>query len=166
MPAHIKHPELHDVEWLRQRVAAGKNTWQIATELGCSFRHVTAALARFKLKPARGLTPASREPFRAKCAARMTGSKNPNWQGGRFEARNGYVQVYVPEHPFATGRQQYVLEHRLVMEKKLGRYLLPSEVVHHINRKRNDNRIENLLLLSSNSEHRRLHAEEDKKRSR
>ena len=51
-----------------------------------------------------------------------------------------------PEHPFAT-KSGYIREHRLVMEKKIGRFLQPNEVVHHINGNRQDNRVENLQLF-------------------
>ena len=53
-----------------------------------------------------------------------------------------------------NGKQ--VLEHRLVVEQAIGRKLLPSEIVHHINGKRTDNRLSNLEILS-NAEHTRQH---------
>jgi hypothetical protein len=40
---------------------------------------------------------------------------------------------------------------------KIGRYLKPYEVIHHLNEKRDDNRIENLMLFSSHSEHMKFH---------
>lgn len=56
--------------------------------------------------------------------------------------------VQVPEHP-AAHKVGYVAEHRLVMEKMIGRYLRPEETVHHINGVRTDNRPGNLELWTS-----------------
>ncbi len=85
-----------------------------------------------------------------------TGSKNGMWKGGRIERKNnGYVSILRPNHP-GCNQHGYVYEHRLVIEKHLGRYLKPEEVVHHINEKRDDNRIENLQLMLR-SKHNRMH---------
>jgi hypothetical protein len=73
-----------------------------------------------------------------------------NWKGGMYKHK-GYILKLVKEHPF--NRDGYVYEHRLVVEKSLGRFLKEDEVVHHKNGIRNDNRIENLKLIDSQSTH-------------
>ena len=67
----------------------------------------------------------------------------------------GYKYIYMPEHPYCTKR--YVAEHRIVMEKHLGRYLTDNEVVHHLNGNKTDNNIGNLIVLSI-SDHSKLHS--------
>lgn len=72
-----------------------------------------------------------------------------NWKGGRVIQGDGYVLVWMdPGDPLAAMRSRvgYVLEHRLVMARSLGRPLQPWETVHHINGVRDDNRPENLEL--------------------
>lgn len=84
------------------------------------------------------------------------GEKNHKWKGGRTKTTYGYILVYKPEHPFCT-KQGYVKEHRLVMEKILGRYLTPEEIPHHKNEIKDDNRPENLRLFNNNAEHMKFH---------
>lgn len=75
-----------------------------------------------------------------------------NWQG--------YVMVWKRNHPHKN-YQGYVREHRLVMEKSLGRFLEKEEVIHHINGNRQDNDLSN-LLLTSKSDHAKLEYQEGK----
>lgn len=80
--------------------------------------------------------------------------KDPkNWAHyiGRIK-RSGYWYIYSFDHPHRN-KQNHIAEHRLVMEKSIGRYLEPQEVVHHINGDITDNRIENLQLFSSHGQH-------------
>ena len=86
---------------------------------------------------------------------RFSGNKHPLWNGGRNKNWAGYIHIHNPTHPYAN-RHGYIFEHRLVMEKKIGRYLHIWEVVHHINKIKDDNRIENLELFEKR-EHDRIH---------
>ena len=87
-------------------------------------------------------------------AGQPRGENHPRWKGGR-RLRNGYVDILKPEHPF-TGYDGYVSEHRLIVEKYLGRYLTKIECVHHLNDNKCDNRIENLVVFNTNANHRKL----------
>ena len=84
----------------------------------------------------------------------ITGEKHFNWKGGRFK-QGGYILIYKPKHPFAN--KGYVAEHRLVMEKMIGRYLAPNERVHHINGIKDDNRPQNLMYFANESDHQKFH---------
>jgi hypothetical protein len=82
-----------------------------------------------------------------------TGENCSRWKGGKKIRKDGYILNYVPGgHPHAIDGF-YVLQHRLVMEKFIGRYLTPAEVVHHIDGNPSNNAIENLRLYNSQSEH-------------
>ena len=79
------------------------------------------------------------------------GPLNSQWKGGRLiSKRDGYVMLKKENHPNCNSKG-YILEHRLVMESKIGRYLLPDEDVNHINGIKDDNRPENLMLVRHNA---------------
>ncbi len=91
------------------------------------------------------------KPTSIKCkSCANTRENNPRWKGGRHKDGHGYIVIN-------RGHNIYAKEHRLMMAEHLGRPLTESEVVHHINEVRNDNRIENLELLKNDSEHTVLH---------
>jgi len=87
----------------------------------------------------------------------VSGDKNPAWKGGRYIVE-GYAYVYSPNHPNRT-KDNRVMEHRLVMEESIGRYLSKDEVIHHINGEKLDNKIENLKLVENQSTHLKLHTD-------
>ena len=145
----MEHPNRRRV-WPVDQIRAwveseGKTHRWVAEQIGTGDQQVS------KLCRKHGIAVAPRGP--------RPGPGHPNWQGGRNIDKDGYVLVWVADHPHAKRRPGkrfpggYVLEHRLVMEAALGRYLLSSEVVHHRNNVNNDNRIENLELFSSNADH-------------
>lgn len=117
----------------------GMSTPEIAKEMGITHQSVTYHLCRRGVKLRKGV------------GAKL-GAEHHNWRGGRY-IENGYVVIKVDmSDPIlapmcSKGRHgDYVLEHRVVMARSLGRPLRPSETVHHKNGDRQDNRLENLQL--------------------
>jgi hypothetical protein len=83
-------------------------------------------------------------------------TNHPHWQGGEVKML-GYVVIKTIGHPYGN-ELGYVKRSRLVMEEYMGRYLLPDEAVHHINKDREDDSIENLMYFENNSTHMKYHA--------
>jgi hypothetical protein len=110
---------------------------EIAKILGCCKSVVERRLKALGLKKAR--------------TGPKAGEKHPDWAGGKT-IRKGYIYVYAPWHPHCINGR-YVAEHRLVMEQILGRQLLRSEVVHHIDGNRQNNDPTNLLLYPTNGQY-------------
>ena len=84
------------------------------------------------------------------------GELHPTWKGGRNIDSDGYVRLYLPDHP-SSGKDGYVLEHRLTIEEKIGRRLKDNEHVHHKDDNRQNNDSDNLEILSIGG-HMRYHA--------
>ena len=85
--------------------------------------------------------------YKEKQGVANRGERNANWNGTKHLDSVGYMLIPCPKHPMAVSGG-YVLEHRLVAEKALGRHLKSNEIVHHINGNRADNRNKNLLICS------------------
>lgn len=93
----------------------------------------------------------------------LAGPRNPAWKGGLtfFKRKGKYANqsikyVRCPEEFMDMARKDgYVMEHRLLVAMTLGRSLLRTECVHHINHDATDNKIENLMLFATNADHKR-----------
>lgn len=94
------------------------------------------------------------EETKIKMSNAQTGEKNPQWKGGRRYNIRGYILIKKPNHPFCD-KNGYIREHRLVIEKQIGRHLKLSEKSHHLG-ERDDNRPHMLMAFISNSAHRRF----------
>ena len=118
---------------------SGMNCGEIACQIGDDPEHVRMFLAYYGVERQR---PGARR-----------GEKNVNWHGGQVVDDDGYILVRAPgDHP-GNNHNGYIRLHRLVMEQKLGRYLQPEEVVHHIDGDRQNNQPDNLELFEHNGLH-------------
>src|SRR5699024_8992725 len=104
------------------------------------------------------------EETAARYAVSRRGESKEAWKGGVTlkRAHGNYKGVrYVrclQEFLSMARKDGYVMEHRLVVARAIGRPLLRTEVVHHVNHKPGDNRLENLYLFASNRDHKLFEA--------
>lgn len=84
-----------------------------------------------------------------KCQRAFFKNNPPNKKDGGW-LENGYRVLHI-----RNGKPKK--EHRLIIEKIIGRDLKPKEVVHHVNGVKNDNRVENLQYFRHAAAHVRLH---------
>jgi hypothetical protein len=114
---------------------AGKSQSFIAKEVGASQTVISRAILECGGEP--------KPRF-------VRGENHGSWTGGKTNWPGGYIGILIqPDDPnySMANTSGYVLEHRLVMAKHLGRPLRANEMVHHISGDKSDNRIENLQLV-------------------
>ena len=137
-------PNLELIAQVRDLADGTRSSSEIANMLGRNPRHIRKLLLKYNL-------PRWSEGAQA-------GSRNHQHKTGRRLTKAGYVQVTAPEgHPTAKPRQgrkaRYMFEHRLVAEQKLGRLLLDTERVDHIDGLTLHNHPHNLRVFATNEEH-------------
>jgi len=139
-----RHGKFEDKSWLKQKYIGGElSTGHIGFICGVSQKLIWGYLKKFNI------------PLRTRKQSRRA-KGNPHYKKGRIRNSNGYILLQRPDHPNCDPRG-YVKEHRLIIEESIGRFLNSGEIIHHKNKIRSDNRIENLILCKNSSEHFKLY---------
>jgi hypothetical protein len=141
-------PNLHgcrnpsEVLLVRDLAADGCLSAEIANRIGKTSKAVQKIFRRYNFPRLHNIAPPLRE-------------ERLGWKGG-VKIVKGYKYQRTPKHPLASKHGQYVAVHRLVMEETLGRYLLATEVVDHIDGNTMNNHPDNLRVFASNADHLRV----------
>lgn len=149
------HELLGNRDWLRARIEEGLSQRQIAGLCSVNIANVAYYVKRHGLFSGLERSERTKAALAERYPNGRRGELAGNWRGGRRSTTGnkpgGYIRLYAPDHPAAV--RGWVYEHRLVMEKKLGRLLTRGELVDHIDRNRSNNAPENLRLQASRSQH-------------
>jgi transcription elongation factor Elf1 len=142
----IPKEELYDLYIVKQWA-----TSQIAEKYHVCRRTIRMKLIEYGI-PRRTLSESMQLAIKSGRFKQLLRENNPRWTGKTRRKEGGYIIVRVPfSSPYScvARKNGYIKEHRLVMMEHLGRPLLKTEYVHHINGIGTDNRIENLQLVST-----------------
>lgn len=122
-----------EIETIKKLAAEGVSQIKISLQVGRSQPLISRVVRKYEIPTKRG----------------MKGVAHSMWKGGRWSTPDGYVRVWVDSDDLLAcmrDKSGYILEHRLVMARSLGRPLDEHETVHHIDGNRTNNAIENLQL--------------------
>lgn len=113
---------------------------QIADALGESAKYVQKMMLKYNLP--------------RRIPSKVPSERNVFYKCGRHINKDGYASVICPDDYLeAANKNGRILEHRLVMARKIKRNLLPLEVVDHIDGIRLHNHPDNLRLFACNADH-------------
>lgn len=133
---------LQEAQTILEMARGGQTSAEIAHAIGKTPKAVQKFFRRYSFPILHNICP-------------RVEAEQPMWKGGVKEAK-GYLYKRTPNHPNRSTHGGYVAVHRLIMEKKLGRYLTSEEVVDHIDGNIRNNDPNNLRLFANNAEHLRV----------